>query len=114
MTIKAATEQELGELHSKVARVMSDALDVYDKAQTVYLELSPEDLKESGIDPPVVSPPLLAVVTKFLNDNKISCVPEDSKEMSELAERLRAKREGRRAIRTADGKVVGFPQPGGE
>lgn len=94
MTTKAATEQALGELHNKVAKVMSNALDVVEKQQETYLELGLED---AGVAPaPEVSAPLLGVMIKFLNDNKISCVPEESAGVSELAERLKNKK--RRAV----------------
>lgn len=87
MAKNSATEDELGLLHNKVAKVMSNALEVVDKAQEHYLEASePDD------PPPEVSAPLLGVITKFLNDNKISCVPSESAGLSDLAERLKKKR----------------------
>lgn len=99
MTVKAASEGALGELHSKVAKVMSNALDVVEKAQEHWLEGDADEPR------PEVSAPLLSAITKFLNDNKISCVPEDSKEMSDLEKRLMAKR------KTSVGNVVhAFPQ----
>lgn len=38
------------------------------------------------------NPALLTAVSKFLKDNNITCAIEDSKEMSELEERLSKKR----------------------
>lgn len=89
MTTNAANEKDLGGLHNKVAKVMSQALDVVDKAQEVYLE-NPS-LEELG-PAPEVSAPLLSVITKFLNDNKITCVPEESAGLSDLEQRLKNKR----------------------
>lgn len=89
MTTKAATEEALGELHGRVAKVMANALDVVEKAQEVYLELP----KEDAIGPvPEVSASLLSVITKFLVDNKISADAGDSKNVSELATLLSNKR----------------------
>jgi len=85
MTTNAASEKNLGSLHDKVAKVMVNALEVVEKAQQVYLELPVEDTVGPA---PEVSAPLLGVITKFLADNKISCVPEESAGMSELAQRL--------------------------
>lgn len=96
MTSKAATEEALGELHSKVAKVMTNAIDVIDASQEVYLqmvEVAKED-PESLLDipkPPELSPALMGVMTKFLADNKISCIPEESQETSALATRLKNK-----------------------
>ena len=110
MTKKAATEAALGDLHAKVAKVMADALTVFDKAQEVYLEAEKDELSE--LTAPILNPALLSVMTKFLSDNKITCVPEESEGMSELEEKLRRRRE-KRSLRTANGGVVvGFPQPG--
>lgn len=42
---------------------------------------------------PEVSAPLLSVATKFLADNKITCVPEESAALTNLEETFKAKRE---------------------
>lgn len=90
MTTGAAKEALLGDLHRKVTNVMLGALEVQDKAQQVYMDL--DDETAASVIAPVVSAPLLSVVAKFLADNKISCVPEESAEMSELATMLKNKR----------------------
>jgi len=87
MTTKAATEEVLGELHGKVATVMTGALATIEKAQDAYLKAE----SPTGAAPEV-SAPLLGVITKFLNDNKITCVPAESTDMSDLAKRLANKR----------------------
>lgn len=89
---KGAKEAVLGELHVKIAKVMGKALDTIDKAQATYLEA--EDTTELLF--PEVSPPLLGVITKFLADNKITCAPDESAELSELEQKLATKRAGRR------------------
>lgn len=99
MTVNAATESALGALHSKVAKVMTKALDNFEAAQDAY-----DPSKEDAILPEV-NASLLSVITKFLNENKITCTPEESEEMSELAERLANKRAGRR-VRKQVGNVV--------
>lgn len=90
MTVKAAKEQVLGDLHSKVAKVMHNALDVIDAQQEEFLRGTHEDTEA-----PAVNSSLLSVITKFLADNKITCVPEESQEVSELAERLKNKKRRR-------------------
>jgi len=92
MTKKAATEEVLGELHAKVATVMTNMIVAIDRAQEDYLN-RPEDAEYEA--PPEVSAAALGVVTKFLNDNKISCAPADSNELSGL-ERTLADKQARR------------------
>lgn len=94
MTDKAASETALGELHGKVAKVMANALTTVEIAQDMFID-DPKAFKDDDgriKDLPVVSAPLLTVITKFLADNKISCVPEESSAVSELEQRLKAKR----------------------
>lgn len=99
MTIKAASESELGLLHNKIAKVMVRALDQFEQAQDAF------DPQVEGSILPEPNASLLSVMTKFLNDNKITCAPEESESVSELADRLANKRTGRRARRQV-GNVV--------
>ena len=92
MAKNAATESALGELHGKVAKVMSTAMDQIEKQQVAF-----DDADERGVDlteivRPEVNASLLSCITKFLSDNKITCNPEDSKELGELEQRLQMKR----------------------
>jgi predicted ATP-dependent protease len=91
MATNAAKEGELGKLHSKVARVMQNALDVQDEAQVRYLD-NPE-----AIEVPQVNASLLSVITKFLADNSITAAPDDSEHMSELEEKIK-ERQRKRSI----------------
>lgn len=106
MSKLSATEDSLGELHSKVAKVMKGALDVFDRAQEVYLART-QMLSENPDDPDLViatadikepepNASLLSVMTKFLADNKISCAPSESKELSSLESILSNKKERRK------------------
>lgn len=94
MTVKAATETKLGELHAKVATVMTNALDVVEKAQIGYLDADADDVGPM----PEVSAPLLGVITKFLSDNKISCLIEESDAVGGLAATLAERRKNRRTV----------------
>ncbi len=107
MTTNAASEQELGKLHNKVAKVMVRALDQFEKSQDVYdtVLINAEDNPDSLIARPEISPALLGVMTKFLNENKITCTPEESETMSELEQTLADKRTRRRP-RKQVGNVV--------
>ena len=108
MTAKAASEGTLGELHKRVATVMRGALDVYDTEQEMYLKKT-DLIKEHADDPEMVerladlvapqpNASLLSVITKFLADNSISCVPEESEEMTDLQKTLEARRKTRRQV----------------
>lgn len=107
MTVKAATEEELAGLHSKIAKVMVRSLDNIEKAQIVYESMELEQIKELDLRPPELSAPLIGVITKFLNDNKITCVPAESQELSDLATKLEQKRNKRRV---SVGNVVHLEQ----
>lgn len=98
MTVQAASEAALGSLHSKVATVMKGALDVYDAEQEVYLA-KVESGDTEDLIAPVPNASLLSVITKFLSDNKITCVPADSQEVGELEAKLREKRASRKSVK---------------
>jgi hypothetical protein len=87
-----ATEAALGDLHSKVATVMSRALDVTDKALEAYDLMDIEVIAEKGIKEPEISAPLLSVITRFLHENKITCAPAKDTVMGDLEQRLADKR----------------------
>jgi hypothetical protein len=92
---KPAKAGELSALHSQVAKVMVNALNVIEVAQTNYLaasDLLDEDAVADLPQPPEASPALLSVITKFLKDNQITAAPEESTELSELEQRLASKR----------------------
>lgn len=96
--MSAASESELGDLHSKVAKVMKRALEHTEVAQDLFdavierVSEDPESLDAEVLKPPVVNPALLSVITKFLDANKITCIPEAGNTMSELEEQLKRKR----------------------
>lgn len=108
MTKKAASEGTLGALHSKVAKIMTGALDVYDTEQELYLKQA-EMIKEHADDPELVdklagmtapqpNASLLSVITKFLSDNQITCVAEESAELSDLQKSLEERKKTRRKV----------------
>ena len=92
---KTATEGQLGELHQKVAKVMSNALDR-------VLETQDAGGIKAGDDGELVeiplNPALLSVVTKFLAENKITCAPETGNHMSELEGKLAERASKRRRV----------------
>lgn len=95
MSKNAASEDSLGELHEKVAKIMSNALKTFEVAQERYLE---SDNIEDVSPPPDVSAPLLSVITKFLSDNKITCAPSDSKELDKLNDIVKQRRAKLRVV----------------
>lgn len=114
MAKSAATEQALGDLHAKIARVMTNALNVVEKQQERFIEQQEiahdfeTTTEEAGILPPDVNPALLSVITRFLNENKISCVPEEGTALGELDRILQEKKNKRAGAtkRVAIGNVV--------
>jgi hypothetical protein len=96
MSKGAASETELGALHKKVATVLGKVLDNVDKAQEAYSHLDFEVV--DYVPPPEVPASVLTVATKFLNDNKITCQPEESAELSDLERKLANNRQKRRQV----------------
>lgn len=88
MSKGAAREEVLGELHSKVAQVMKNALDRADKMATPS-----EDEDAIVVE---VNPALLTAVTNFLKQNQITVdTSSEVEELSATERRLREKREKR-------------------
>lgn len=90
-----ATETSLSELHGKLAKAMLQALEESDEAQVlldIYTEELPTEVYDFLKSKAQDNPSLLTAITKFLKDNKITCAPEDSKDVSELRDRLSQKR----------------------
>lgn len=69
-----ATETDLGNLHGKLAQVLSDNLET-----------------EDGPNPSIIS-----IAVKFLKDNEITCSIKDNQDMDSLNESLKAKRAKRK------------------
>ena len=93
-----ANDKELGVLHGLLAKSMKTALEASTEAQDILdacieggeeLPLAVEAFLERAA---AANPSLLTAVAKFLKDNNITAAIEDSKEMSELEQRLKGKR----------------------
>lgn len=84
----AATEETLGELHKKVAEVLSDALDGE--------ELPAWTDPETGVEQPAKrlapSAAIIAAATKFLKDNEITCDVSNNKDLQELEDKMAKRR----------------------
>ncbi|QIG67224.1 terminase small subunit protein [Rhizobium phage RHEph15] len=103
----AATEGKLGELHNKMAQVMGNALDQVTLQQQAYDLQMAKALEEQNPDlapaaEPNLNPALLSVIARFLDSNKITCVPEAGNTMGDLERKLAAKRE-RKALKVVGG-----------
>lgn len=104
MSKTAATEADLGRLHTAVARIMSTTLRNLQKAQDAFEEAleaaagDPDAVMAAIAERPEVSPALLAAVTKFLSDNKITCQVEESEALSETAKVIAEKQKRRKAV----------------
>lgn len=103
----AAKEDELGEVHSKVASLMTNVLDNYNAAAKKNRELieaavpdaDPAKTKLVAVQEP--SPAFLNAVTKFLKDNEVTAASDEGAGTDELAKALDQNRKNR-------GKVVGL------
>ena len=103
----AATEGKLGDLHNKMAQVMGHALDQVELQQVAYnraVEIAIEEDNPEAMPAaePNLNPALLSVIARFLDSNKITCVPEAGNTMGELERKLKAKRE-RKNLRVVGG-----------
>jgi len=97
----AATEKQLGDLHSKLATILSKVLEGYDKKMDLVNQVleaaDPEDkmisvLLEQNIEP---SPAMLSAVAKFLKDNEISVDSQELNQLSAQEERLANRKRNR-------------------
>ncbi len=94
MTRNATPEKQMAKLHKKLTEKMLDALSASDSAiglLSTYPDL-PNPVKEHLKKEADANPALLQAVSKFLKDNDITCLPEESEKMSELERRLKLKR----------------------
>ena len=92
----AATDKELSELHKKVSGVLLRQLDSATYAASLlarFRDELPDEVREFIMKQVDASPALLTVCTRFLKDNNVTAVVEDSKELSDLEKRLATKRE---------------------
>ncbi len=97
-----ASEDTLALLHKKLAEVMMDSLNSFERIEAITDEL--EQVLATGTDVnrdevvrlilklPTVSPALLAVIAKFLKDNNVTCNADESDEMQSLEKRLANKK----------------------
>lgn len=105
MTKGPATEGALGDLHSKVAEVMTNALRNIETAQMNWANTPVTDSDDELVmphDPPEVNPALLSVMVRFLDSNKITCTTADSGALSDLERQLEEKRK-RRGLKVVGG-----------
>ena len=109
---ETATESSLSALHAQIARVMKRELDVYESAQNWFLKFgdTPYTTEDGETvefpQPPQMPPALLSAITKFLKDNDVTAVPEDSDELSELEQALAVKRKRRPIAATSHEEAV--------
>lgn len=100
--MSAASEGALGDLHNKVAEVLTGLLD-----GTEIDEITDEE--GAVIQPATVIPPSAAVITsaiQFLKNNNITCAPGEDNAMGELTKKMQ-ERQARRAARNQP-NVVDF------
>lgn len=92
----AASETALGKLHSKLAEVMSEALDG-EELPGYYDDESGEAIPGKRLLP---SASVMTVVAKFLKDNEITAVAEEDTEMGDLMKKLEDRQKALRLSKT--------------
>jgi hypothetical protein len=105
--VAAATEGKLGDLHNKMAQVMGNALNQLEVQQQAYDMAMAKAIEEQNPElapaaEPNLNPALLSVIARFLDSNKITCVPEAGNTMGDLERKLEAKK-ARRALKVVGG-----------
>ncbi len=93
----SATEQVMGNLHAKIARVFEKVLATYEKRLDVADNLDTSEMEEDMLallmgDNIMPNPAMLAAVTKFLKDNDIAFDTEEIEKLSATEERLNARK----------------------
>ena len=89
-----ASDTQLGLLHGKLAKSMSDALEASEAAILLLEEYDelPEKVRMFLEKHALANPALLTTVARFLKDNSITCTIEDHEEMSILEKTLKNKK----------------------
>ena len=91
----ASTEARMGKLHNKITELFLKILIKYEDDLSAMGNAEDElidSLMEEGMMP---NPAMLGAITKFLKDNNISLESEKLDELSEMEERLAAKKRNR-------------------
>lgn len=100
----SASEGKLGELHNKVAEVLTKALD-----GQVLEAVADEDgaiVQEETVIPP--SAAVIVAAIQFLKSNNITCAPAEDNAIGALEAKMRARQEKRAA--RAQPNVIDFEQ----
>lgn len=100
MSKGAATENNLGSLHSKITDVFQKILERYEARLDCIEMVTPEQIEDEMIreifeDGALPNPAMLSAITKFLKDNEISFDSEQLNELSDTERRLQERRERR-------------------
>jgi hypothetical protein len=91
MSKTRASEELLGRLHAKLAKVMTDALEP--------IPVINPDTEEVINTIPCVNPALFTAVAKFLKDNEITAVPEAGSAIDSLKNKMQEQRAKRQLPR---------------
>lgn len=89
-----ATDKELDALHGTLAKIMLSALQVNERAEylmVTYAEELPAEVYNFLQGLKASNPSLFTSVAKFLKDNEITAVIEESEDMTDLQRRLQNK-----------------------
>lgn len=101
----ASTEQSLGNLHNKLTQLFLNILKKYENDLSA-MDNAEDELLGAVLDEGLMpNPAMLGAITKFLKDNSITLETETVSELSEMEERLAAKKRNRPNLKS----VVSLP-----
>tara|TARA_R110000796_G_scaffold68101_4_gene156158 strand:- start:602 stop:940 length:339 start_codon:yes stop_codon:yes gene_type:complete len=91
----ASTEAQMGKLHLKLTELFLNILNKYENDLSAMDNVGEELLDELMAEGNMPNPAMLGAIAKFLKDNSISLESETLDELSEMEERLAAKKRAR-------------------
>jgi hypothetical protein len=91
----ASTEVQMGKLHLKLTELFLNILNKYENDLSAMANVGEELLDELMAEGNMPNPAMLGAIAKFLKDNSISLESETLDELSEMEERLAAKKRAR-------------------
>lgn len=101
MAKNAATQSEMGTLHSRLARVFQRVLQKYELSLDALDKIDRDNIEEEMLQALLESaepnPAMLSAVAKFLKDNNVGMDSEAVDELNNIDTRLKERRAARRA-----------------
>lgn len=99
MSKNAATENQLGALHSTLARVFTKVLEKYERQMEALDSIAQDKIEQEMVDElfnvSEPSPAMLSAISKFLKDNDIGMDSGEIEQLNATERRLKDRRAAR-------------------